>query len=1464
MNVYEPIRNKNRRKTEERKLPKIELNISKINQSKLKHSITPRKKRKSNNSRNIQTNLKNINIHPLIKKKLIRNHISTKSLGFRSNSVYNSFLKGNDENFKNKNDNNKVESSRRHSLEIVQMKTKKFFRKYSLKINENKEYKKTSHDLEENPLSKVQLNLLENNIKNALNNMRIQIEKNNQISIGESTITPATKFNKLTSSPNLKFLFLKKKNKKGSSKAKKYLQSSVLMKETCIDDFSFKKNIKNKRSRSLEFNEKTKKKLFNKIKNKMKKSNNKLSFINKSNSFHEDDSDNNNENYKGLAFLPTSRVIFTLDLLIILADLYTFIFIPLSIAKNKDIKENYSLFMEILHFLIDLIFILDFVVSLFRGYYNYEMDIIRNNKKIISEYMQNFFFIDLIQAIPLYSIIRISFKKHKKYFYGYNDSETLIITFLLLIKPFKIFKIIKKKQNKALEDFYSYLSEKSYYLEQLTKFLIYFLIFFLFIHLFICLHIYFTFHSYPNWIVHTNIINDTFFGKYVASLYFMITTMTTVGYGDIVCISFIERIYHIILLVIGTLLYTFLVSKIGNYLRDQSHEQIKLGKDLNILENIRITYPAMPFKLYSKIKNHLQSIFNKRKKTGLSLLINGVPDAIKNDLLFKIYSKIIQDFKIFKDVKNSNFVLQILTNFIPIVSKKEETIALEGETIQNMIFVKDGRLSIEVSVDLNDPYISIQKYLEANFTGMDNQEDSKNIYNLNKSISIMNMPERNFNDLKAEIDNVILDNQNTLVNNSRIDNNGISVDLGRLDFSRNEIENIENENIQSIKIIDIRKNEHYGDVHILTGSPSPFTIKAKSRVAELLLLRKHDVITISKNFPNIWGRIKNKSYHNLMSIKKLTIKTLKRYYNIYFYNKEKKENNPLNFDISRLSGRSNLDNNISILRAINKNNISVNKNVLSRNIKSIKSQNSIKSNNKLFIGYEGKRKISGERFSNELNFSSESFDSNSFDSNDQNLKSNKSKNTKNFTPILNIERAEENKMKGTDISKYKKSSMNNLDKFTFNNESENNKFNPDSPKKAIMKSKSKYSKFNTTKKNKDLNTNYENTIIKSQNNSSNPSGKNLNTNISINKTQKYHNQDTREIANDNNSTNILTLDDINQYFSKKVKKRIKKRKRIQKLRELLRFQRLKISKNLLEFLSKKFDTSNDIMIRNENNLNYSVSSFNNKIFSNILDSTTSEGGGSTINISNQKFEKEFIKINSESFEIKASYKNINLLTKGKIIKNIKYKLFIENMIKNYNDTNFEKDSSENLISSTSLRSKAKKNEGEKNNEINTIKNNDESFYSESNNTPISKFKNQKIISEDTTRLSNKKLNSKKEKATEAFFENNNSKNDFINLKNYYSKSNSLNWNLEGKYLTKIKKDDNTKNKIQNDNNNNKDIENKSSIKSSLNVFKEYDKYYNSTGENKLSILNNNTNTNSCTKMIKVNKYEEKTRKCIIF
>ena len=52
MNGLEIIRNKNRRKTEQRKVPKIDLNFSQINSSKLKLSISARREIKNNNKNN--------------------------------------------------------------------------------------------------------------------------------------------------------------------------------------------------------------------------------------------------------------------------------------------------------------------------------------------------------------------------------------------------------------------------------------------------------------------------------------------------------------------------------------------------------------------------------------------------------------------------------------------------------------------------------------------------------------------------------------------------------------------------------------------------------------------------------------------------------------------------------------------------------------------------------------------------------------------------------------------------------------------------------------------------------------------------------------------------------------------------------------------------------------------------------------------------------------------------------------------------------------------------------------------------------------------------------------------------------------------------------------------------------------------------------------------------------------------
>ena len=112
---------------------------------------------------------------------------------------------------------------------------------------------------------------------------------------------------------------------------------------------------------------------------------------------------------------------------------------------------------------------------------------------------------------------------------------------------------------------------------------------------------------------------------------------------------------------------------------------------------------------------------------------------------------------------------------------------LEGELIDNIIFVKDGRLSLEVTIDLNEPYKSIYNYFKNNFVGISRKEEiNTNNNNIKTVNSLLQINSKNFTDLKNELNNFLLDNQETVCHkNYLLDANGISMDLGRLNFSGN-------------------------------------------------------------------------------------------------------------------------------------------------------------------------------------------------------------------------------------------------------------------------------------------------------------------------------------------------------------------------------------------------------------------------------------------------------------------------------------------------------------------------------------------------------------------------------------------------------------------------------------------------------------------------------------------------------
>ena len=177
--------------------------------------------------------------------------------------------------------------------------------------------------------------------------------------------------------------------------------------------------------------------------------------------------------------------------------------------------------------------------------------------------------------------------------------------------------------------------------------------------------------SYPNWILVSKSEDKSFIQIYLASLYFIMATMTSVGYGDIVCINKEETCFQILLLSIGIVAYSWIISTVGDYVKNESRASIKYNKDVAQLEEIRISYPNMPFKLYNKIHQHLHRLLKQQEKYDSNLLINSLPYTLKNALIFEIHKDVINRFIFFNGCENSAFILKVITHFIPLISKKK-------------------------------------------------------------------------------------------------------------------------------------------------------------------------------------------------------------------------------------------------------------------------------------------------------------------------------------------------------------------------------------------------------------------------------------------------------------------------------------------------------------------------------------------------------------------------------------------------------------------------------------------------------------------------------------------------------------------------------------------------------------------------------------------------------------------------
>ncbi len=212
-----------------------------------------------------------------------------------------------------------------------------------------------------------------------------------------------------------------------------------------------------------------------------------------------------------------------ISLLILASSVYT----PLRVAFMEEVGSA-QVAMELL---VDAFFVGDIVLTFFSAYYDAQEQLVTQRGRIVRKYMCFWMWMDVLSVIPVSLIINSAGAFEVK-----NVARSLRLTRLpKMLKMARLLRVMRlaKQRSKLKEQLHRIGVNTSGSTERLLLFL---LMFFVLCHFASCLWFLIAKLSdfgERTWVARTDIDPTDSFEAYSLSFYFIITSITTVGYGDI-------------------------------------------------------------------------------------------------------------------------------------------------------------------------------------------------------------------------------------------------------------------------------------------------------------------------------------------------------------------------------------------------------------------------------------------------------------------------------------------------------------------------------------------------------------------------------------------------------------------------------------------------------------------------------------------------------------------------------------------------------------------------------------------------------------------------------------------------------------------------------------------------------------------------------------------------------------------
>jgi hypothetical protein len=179
---------------------------------------------------------------------------------------------------------------------------------------------------------------------------------------------------------------------------------------------------------------------------------------------------------------------------------------------------------------------------------------------------------------------------------------------------------------------------------------------------------------------------------YIRSLYWAVTTLTTIGYGDITPQTNAARLFCMVIMILGVGVYGIVIGNVANMIQNANRYKEQNREKIHELSSF-LKYYKIPDRLQSACYDYYNHIFSQRLSDNDSKIISDLPHALQQELQTYMNMKLISKVPVFK-----NCGIACLKAVASVLEQKfyapGHTIINTGEIGDEMFIIGHGKVDI--------------------------------------------------------------------------------------------------------------------------------------------------------------------------------------------------------------------------------------------------------------------------------------------------------------------------------------------------------------------------------------------------------------------------------------------------------------------------------------------------------------------------------------------------------------------------------------------------------------------------------------------------------------------------------------------------------------------------------------------------------------------------------------------------